>query len=526
MEAFGLDLRVVKALEKISITQPTKVQSAAIPIAMEGRDLLIKARTGSGKTLAYLLPILNRLLKDGNQKSEGFSTLILVPTKELALQISDVISEATKYCSSIISHVNLGGVESFPVQKSLLLDNPWIVISTPSRIIPHLEGRSLSLRSSLKTLVIDEADLIVSFGYKEDLDRIMSFLPGYCQSILVSATLTEEIEYLQQLMLKSPAVLKLDEPSSDASISQQLVQHSIRCADEREKFLVLFVIFKLRLIRGKSIVFVNQVNSSYKVRLFLEQFSIRSCILNPELPLNSRRHIVEEFNRGAYDIVIASDSMSTPKAADERSEKKSDREFSVARGLDFKHVNCVINFDLPPDHSMYIHRVGRTARGSEMGTAYTMVANSESKALERLVASEAEQGRELPPFAFDVSQVDAFRYRVEDALRSITKIAVREARLKEIKAELLHSAKMKTHFSNNPTDLDALRHDKPMHPAKVQRHLKHIPDYLINSIRKEPPPQLVAGSDEPQKRRAESEGRNPPRKRKKGSLFSKIRIPK
>ena len=471
MESFGLDLRLVKALEKSSISLPTPIQKDSIPVALQGRDLIIKSRTGSGKTFAYLLPLLQKVLTS----PKAFSALILVPTKELAKQTAQVITAVCKYCDETIKFLNLSGTDSFQGQKTSLAAQPHIVISTPSRILPHLEGKTLILKDSLETFVVDEADLVISFGYNDDVKRIMAFLPNYCQNILISATLTAEVERLQHLLLKNPHVAS-GEGFGGNLVSAALEEFSIKCADEKEKFLILYVVFKLKLIKGKCIIFVNTVAASYRLKLFLEQFSIKSCILNPELPLNSRCHIVEEFNRGAYDIVIASDAL-LPEG-----KKVQDAEFSASRGLDFKQVDCVINFDIPSYHQMYVHRVGRTARGNESGTAFSLFSPQDQEDFDELCLKQKAAGSEIKPYAFDFKQIDAFRYRMEDAFRAVTKIAVHDARLKEIKAELLRSSKLKGHFSNNPADLEALRHDKPIHSAKVQPHMKHVPAYLLSSI--------------------------------------------
>jgi ATP-dependent RNA helicase DDX56/DBP9 len=477
MESFGLDLRLIKALEKCSISLPTPIQKDSIPVALQGRDLIIKSRTGSGKTFAYLLPLLQKVLSN----PRPFSALILVPTKELARQTAQVITSVCKYCDETIRFLNLSGTDSFQGQRTSLAAEPQIIISTPSRILPHLEGKNLSLKDSLETFVVDEADLVISFGYNDDVKRIMAFLPNYCQNILISATLTAEVERLQALLLKNPHVAS-GEGFGGNLVSAALEEFSIKCADEKEKFLILYVVFKLRLIKGKCIIFVNSVSASYRLKLFLEQFSIKSCILNPELPLNSRCHIVEEFNRGAYDIVIASDALNAAASDAGKAKKAHDEEFSASRGLDFKQVDCVINFDIPIEHQMYVHRVGRTARGNESGTAFSLFCPEDQEEFDELCLNQKAAGSGIKPYNFDFKQIDAFRYRMEDAFRSVTKIAVHEARLKEIKAELLRSSKLKGHFSNNPADLEALRHDKPIHAAKVQPHMKHVPAYLLSSI--------------------------------------------
>jgi ATP-dependent RNA helicase DDX56/DBP9 len=288
------------------------------------------------------------------------------------------------------------------------------------------------------------------------------------------------------------------------------------------------VIFKLKLIKGKCIIFVSDIDRCYRLKLFLEQFGTKSCILNSELPVNSRIHVVEEFNKNVYDIIIASDEHevlgdedvpetegiedstlvngegngekevqgeSKKPSKKKRKVVKKDKEYGVSRGIDFQNVACVLNFDLPTSSKSYIHRIGRTARAGQTGMALSFVipaelyrkhkptsiesAKDDEKVLAKIVKHQAKKGKEVKPFKFDMKQVEAFRYRMSDALRAVTGIAVREARTRELRQELMKSEKLKRHFEENPGDLHHLRHDGELRPARVQSHMKHVPDYLL-----------------------------------------------
>ena len=289
------------------------------------------------------------------------------------------------------------------------------------------------------------------------------------------------------------------------------------------------MIFKLKLVKGKCIIFVGDIDRCYRLKLYLEQFGTKSCILNSELPVNSRIHVVEEFNKGVYDIIIASDEhevlgdeedinaeealekakdsttdgdakMDAETEAKQPSRKKrkavkKDKEYGISRGIDFKNVACVLNFDLPTSSKSYTHRIGRTARAGQTGMALSFVVPSElyrkhkptsiestkddEKVLAKITKHQKKKGREVYPYNFDMKQVEAFRYRMGDALRAVTRIAIREARTRELRQELMKSDKLKRHFEENPGDLHHLRHDGELRPAKVQSHLKHVPDYLL-----------------------------------------------
>ena len=303
-----------------------------------------------------------------------------------------------------------------------------------------------------------------------------------------------------------------------------------RCG-EQEKFLYLYAIFKLDLVKGKCLVFVHDIDRCYRLKLYLEQFGVRSCVLNSELPVNTRIHAVEQFNKNAYRIIIAADenevlgsetTRGRKKAAaanddddaDEtgaaeepapgksakdkkkgaQSKTKRDREYGVSRGIDFKAVSLVLNFDLPGSASSYTHRIGRTGRAGQAGTAISFAvpaaevgkhkavglpaAASDDAVLAAIEAAQAAQGSEVRRWAFS-DEVRAFEYRCNDALRAVTRVAVRHARTAELRRELLNSDRLQRHFQENPDELRHLRHDTASHAARVQDHLRHVPEYLL-----------------------------------------------
>ncbi|PCH44106.1 ATP-dependent RNA helicase dbp9 [Wolfiporia cocos MD-104 SS10] len=576
-----LDVRILRALADLGFARPTLVQTKAIPLALDNRDILARARTGSGKTAAYCIPLVQKVLNakanisQDDQSNQVTRGLILVPTRELSEQVSAHLTTLLAYCEREVTVVNVSASTSIQLQRTLLSDNPDIVVATPSRALALLQSKTLFL-SSLDTLVIDEADLILSYGHDEDVRQIFNggYLPKVFQSFLMSATMTEDVEALKGLALRNPAILKLEEDEDEAA---NLTQYSVRCS-EVDKFLLTYVILKLRLIKGKCILFVNDVDRCYRLKLFLEQFSIKSCVLNSELPLNSRYHAVQEFNKGVYDYIIASDesagraeqdsedeqeeqeggggdddddddgftstqrepqsqktsapsdgaakkdqeqdqasssrplkrkrdtdtpadpsSSKSSKSSKRKNHRRNDAEYGVSRGVDFIDVSCVINFDLPSSARAYTHRVGRTARAGRTGMSLSFVvpreqwgknkvvgcvesAKQDDKVFARIEREQGARGSQIREYKFDMKQVEAFRYRMEDALRSVTRIAIKEARIKELKTEILNSEKLKAHFEDNPLDLEYLRHDKPLRPTRIQPHMKHVPKYLLPRI--------------------------------------------
>ncbi|RWS25387.1 putative ATP-dependent RNA helicase DDX56-like isoform X2, partial [Leptotrombidium deliense] len=480
-EDFGIDARLLKSIYCLGWKKPTLIQEKAIVLGMEGKDILMKGRTGCGKSAAFLIPIINKLLSIKNYDNlQAIRAVILAPSKELCKQLFMNATDLNQCSSKFLNIVNVAEGKHL---KPLLVQKPDIIISTPSSLLNLLKNKTLeNLKEHLTFLAVDEADLMFSFGYEKDIrDVLTEILPeSGCQSFLVSATLNPDIKDLKKLILQNAVIVKLEQP--DLPESDRLTQYHIQC-EEEDKFVLINALFKLNLIRGRSIIFVNTVDRCYKLKLFLEQFGVRSCILNSELPVTSRCHIVEQYNKGIYDIIIASDELCAEDPNNrkkEKSKRKPDPEFSVARGIDFQNVSNIINFDFPKSVVSYIHRVGRTARGDQDadGTALSFISLQEQPQFNE-VKEALSDGSNFKPYQFRMSELEAFRYRSRDALRAVTRIAVREARVKEIKRELLSSEKLKSFFKEHPKDLKLLQHDKALHTVKHQPHLKHIPEYIV-----------------------------------------------
>ncbi|CAG5185494.1 uncharacterized protein ALTATR162_LOCUS11321 [Alternaria atra] len=485
-----LEPRLLRAIRDLKWASPTAVQSQAIPLALEGRDILARSGTGTGKTGAYLLPILHKTLQQKGQ------SLILAPTRELCLQIATVAKSLSQHCGQEIRVRNIAGKESEVVTKAALADKPEIVVATPARAWANINSSNLAV-SDIRTLVVDEGDLINGYGFAEDMENIAREIPVGVQKIVLSATLSTDVESLGSLLCTDPVVLKLADLDKD---SQKVKQYVLKVAED-EKFLLIYAMFKLNLIKGKTIVFVGDVDRSYRVKLFLEQFGVKAIVLNSELPLASRTHIVEEFNKNIYNILIASDENDVVGIQDESRPKKKakkdkeSKDSGVSRGIDFLNVSCIINFDFPGNYKSYFHRIGRTARAGKSGTAISFIipkdkyrkhkpttfagCEHDEEVLKNVEKHQLE-GQKLENYNFDMKRLEPFRYRFADALKSVTRIAIREARIKEIHMELAKSQKLSRYFEENPEALAHLRHDQTLnHPARIQPHLKHVPDYLL-----------------------------------------------
>ena len=558
-DSFGLDIRLLKSIVLQKYAEPTLVQAKAIPAALQGKDIIARSRTGSGKTAAYVLPILQSILrrKSGSAQAKCIRALILVPTRELAAQVTRVVQSLSESCAQDVSVENIARKEDDSVQRARLEALPDIVVSTPGRAAANLRKSALPM-GHLVQLVIDEADLVLSYDYGSDLDLISQAMPTGVQTFLMSATLKADVLSLKKQFCHDPVVLELEEEERRAA---NITQYVIRCAED-EKFLLAYAIFKLKLVKGKCILFVEGIDRCYRLKLFLEQFGIRSCILNSELPVNTRIHVVEEFNKNVYDIIIASDEhevmgneskrrkkkrksnhenaesikdASATKSEDPgeaeksssgedhdtaeanvedstenyhaakgasrmelkktRKSRKRDKEYGISRGIDFKNVACVLNFDLPTSSRSYTHRIGRTARMGKAGMALSFVVpkdfyhkdkptsipscENDEEVLATIKTSQERLGHTIQPYSIDMDKLSGFRYRMIDALKAVTQLAVRQARTRELRQELLKSEKLKRHFEENPTDLQHLRHDDELRVTRLQHHLRHVPDYLL-----------------------------------------------
>lgn len=548
-ESVGLDNRLRKAVQRLGHVRPTLVQSKCLPLAINsGRDLLVRAKTGSGKTLAYCLPLLQKILSDppSNNKNSGVRAVVLVPTRELCTQVYRTLQSLVYYCDEVISLAVLsatkssGGAATKPQQdlarqKAMLRDQPNVIVATPSGLLTHIRNGDVKLKDSMEILVVDEADLVLSFGYTEDVSEIIKSLPRICQGFLMSATLSPELNSLKKIVLHSPIVLKLENEEANKKNGGGTLTQFYLNLPRKDKNLVTYVFLKLGLLKGKGIFFVNSIDGGYRLKLFLEQFHIRSSVLNAELPFRSRLNIIEQFNVGNFDYLIATDESTDADEDLKDSENEDDNdddddddeddndkmpqrkrriqkddEYGVSRGLDFRNVSFVLNLDFPPSSRSYGHRVGRTARGGAKGVALSLVENNSNEQHRVLQAVQDDQPKisnigassdnlqssagtvdstidnpslelsQPSPLDFDLREIEGFRYRVEDVSRAVTKATIKEARAAELRAEIINSDRLQSHFEDNPADLQLLRHDRlATHTFKVQEHLKHVPKYLL-----------------------------------------------
>ncbi|CAH8492324.1 unnamed protein product [Schistosoma mattheei] len=466
----NLDQRILKAISDLNWIKPTDIQQVVIPLVFAKKCLIVHAKTGSGKTAAFAIPILNDLLQEKQfALCQSTSVVVLAPTKELCSQVASNVKSLCKYAAKSISSVDISTGHDIDQIKPLILENPDIIIGTPSRLMKVLRSGILSLKD-LRCIVVDEADLIFTFGYEAEIRDLRSYLPPKIQAILMSATLDDTSKVIRRYLVKSADWVRVELPD-EAFLpgDSQLTQYIISAEDE-DKYAILIALFKLRIVRGKTLIFTNSVDRCYKLRLFLEEFGIRAALLNSELPVKSRSHVIDQFNRGLYDYLLATDeSQADHSTSNNEGGKKSLKNHDVVM-LNMVYLEgSIFNWSVIKLEESRLADVEALLNPAGAAAAVKSGVASEKKDFASSI---------FRPYQFRLSEVDGFRYRAADVMRHITRKVVREARLKEIKLELLNSERLKGYFQDHIPDLEALRHDKPLKHV-AQPHLKDVPDYLV-----------------------------------------------
>ena len=349
----GVSELLCEAAESLKWVKPSKIQVEAIPVALQGRDVIGLAETGSGKTGAFVIPILQTLL-DAPQR---LYALILTPTRELAFQINDQV-KALGSSFGVSTATIVGGMD-MTAQAMALGKNPHIVIATPGRLVDHLENTKGFNLKSLKYLVLDEADRILNLDFEKELDTILKVIPRERRTFMFSATMTSKVAKLQRASLKDPVRVEV---SSKYQTVDNLKQYYIFVP---VKFKDLYLVYILNQMQGNSfIIFANTCNNTQRIALLLRNLGFTAIPLHGQMSQTKRLGSLNKFKSKARSILIATDVAS--------------------RGLDIPHVDCVVNYDIPTHSKDYIHRVGRTARAGRYGKAITIVSQYDVELYQRI----------------------------------------------------------------------------------------------------------------------------------------------
>lgn len=349
----GIAPKLLEVLLRLGFTTPTSIQRKAIPVALEGTDVIGIAQTGTGKTLAFGVPLLQNILK--NPKGKG---LIILPTRELALQVNESIQKIGRGFG-IKTVVLIGGTSMYHQVRSIR-ENPHVIIGTPGRINDHLQQRTLSLRD-VSILVLDEADRMFDMGFAPQIKKILQVVPTNRQTMLFSATMPDGIVKIASTHMKLPLRVEIARSGTMAAN----VEHELFVVKKDQKASLLRKL--LGEYKGSVLVFLRIKHSARKICNDLRAMGISAAEIHSNRSLGQRKEALEGFKVGRYRVLVATDIAS--------------------RGIDVKGIELVINYDLPENPEDYVHRIGRTGRAGMSGKAISFALpdqGSKVREIERL----------------------------------------------------------------------------------------------------------------------------------------------
>ncbi|EAQ6497621.1 DEAD/DEAH family ATP-dependent RNA helicase [Salmonella enterica subsp. salamae] len=442
----GLKAPILEALTDLGYEKPSPIQAECIPHLLGGRDVLGMAQTGSGKTAAFSLPLLNNL----DPELKAPQILVLAPTRELAVQVAEAMTDFSKHMRGV-NVVALYGGQRYDVQLRALRQGPQIVVGTPGRLLDHLKRGTLDL-SKLSGLVLDEADEMLRMGFIEDVETIMAQIPEGHQTALFSATMPEAIRRITRRFMKEPQEVRIQSSvTTRPDISQSYwTVWGMRKNEALVRFLEAEDF-------DAAIIFVRTKNATLEVAEALERSGYNSAALNGDMNQALREQTLERLKDGRLDILIATDV--------------------AARGLDVERISLVVNYDIPMDSESYVHRIGRTGRAGRAGRALLFVENRERRLLRniertmKLTIPEVELPnaellgkRRLEKFAAKVQQ--QLESSDLDQYRALLAKIQPSAEGEELDLETLAAALLKMAQGERPLILPP---DAPMRPKREFR---------------------------------------------------------
>ncbi len=364
-----LSPNLARAIAEMGYESMTPIQAQAIPVVLQGRDVMGAAQTGTGKTAAFSLPLLQRMLKHENASTSParhpVRALVLLPTRELADQVADQIKQYAKY-TQLRSAVVFGGMDMKP-QAAELKRGVEVLVATPGRLLDHIEAKNCVL-NQVEYVVLDEADRMLDIGFLPDLQRILSYLPKQRTTLLFSATFSPEIKRLANSYLQDPVTIEVARSNATASTVEQ---HFYRVEDDDKRQTLK------QLIRERGVtqafVFVNSKLGCARLARTLERDGLKTAALHGDKSQDERLKALDAFKQGQVDLLVCTDV--------------------AARGLDIKDVPAVFNFDIPFNAEDYVHRIGRTGRAGASGLAVSFVTGKDARLMgdiEKLIGKKFE----------------------------------------------------------------------------------------------------------------------------------------
>lgn len=369
---------IIKALTEHNIMEPTEIQAKAIPVALEGKDIIALSQTGTGKTLAFMLPILEKITTEKKQQA-----LIICPTRELSNQVFNEVEKYIKHMDGINAVCVYGG-QYIGEQIKTLKRKPQIIIATPGRLIDHFKRKTIVARS-IETVVLDEADEMISIGFKEELEAILTYLPESRQTLFFSATYPSKVVQLSKSYLNNPISIKQDVVRQTIDTIEQLYVR-VRNDDKTEALKRFLYLNPLT-----SIVFCNTKRKVDETVSALQAQGFIAEGLHGDLTQEQREKVMNKMKKGILNVLVATDV--------------------AARGIDIDKIAVVYNYDFPDDYEYYVHRIGRTGRAGRKGKSYTFVTDKQAYKIDQLCKyTKASISRVPIPHRSEVNEKRIYNY--------------------------------------------------------------------------------------------------------------------
>lgn len=349
-ESLGLSQNIIHSVKKMGYLKPFPIQEQAVPVILQGKNLMGIAQTGSGKTACFVMPILEKLQNAEVKKDRNVEVLILVPTRELAIQIDEVFRGFTDNLKREIRTMAVyGGVSINPQMKGMF--GVEVLIATPGRLLDLIDHKALSI-SQIKHLVIDEADKMFQLGFGEEMNKLFAMMPVAKQTTLFSATLNEKVAEMKERLSINPTIIEIKKEEVEIENIEQLAYH----VSPENKGPFLRYLIKEKKVE-KALIFVSSTRSADNLVEKLKKNKIKAVAIHSQKSQGARRNNLEEFKVNGAQILVATDL--------------------IGRGIHIESLPCVINYELPRSPLDYIHRIGRTGRAGEKGTAISILTDDE-----------------------------------------------------------------------------------------------------------------------------------------------------
>ena len=347
-DSFGLSEATMRAIRNKGYTVSTPVQAGCIPPMLEGKDVIAKAPTGTGKTMAFGLPIIERI----DRESEAVQALILAPTRELAMQITEELREVA-VCHEGLRVVCLYGGEPIGKQINALKRKPQIVVATPGRLSDHMKRRTVTVKE-VQTVVLDEADRMLDMGFIQDVTRILDKIPNHKNLGMFSATISREVMDISWVYQRDPEEITVQATKEN---KPDILQYRIEIPSDQKVDTIARIIAGEKLER--VMCFCNTKGSTERLTKFLQMRGLDAQCIHGDIPQRKREAVMALFREGKLHVFVATDV--------------------AARGIDVDDVDAVFNYDVPDENEYYIHRIGRTGRAKRHGVAYTLLSDFPSR---------------------------------------------------------------------------------------------------------------------------------------------------